>query len=230
MADKRSQSRNWEATWSPPSPGIAARHFEPGSVGRSLSFTSSVAGDREGNTYFATPTLNSVYRVRPTGALSRLAGTGASGFAGDGGPAVEAKLASPYGVAVDGSGNVYIADTNNSRIRKVAADGKITTLAGTGCCGYSGDGGPAAGAQLSNPFAVALDGAGNVFVADSSNQRIRRIGVDGIISTVAGNGSSGFSGDSGPATGAQFLWPYGLTVDGSGNLYISIHPITAFER
>ncbi|MBX2907245.1 MAG: Ig-like domain-containing protein [Taibaiella sp.] len=153
--------------------------------------------------------------------ITTIAGTGTDGFDGDGYPATLHKLYSPADVVVDNSGNIYLADMNNKRIRKVAVDGTISTIAGTGVNGYSGDGGPATLAQLSNPAAVALDGAGNIYVAENGNSVIRKIRLDGTISTVAGLGTSGFSGDGGPATNAQLSYPKGVCVDNVGNIYIS---------
>ena len=141
---------------------------------------------------------------------------------GDGGPAAEAQLSSPNGLAVDGSANLYVADTNNSRIRRIDAEGVITTIAGTGELGIqrgrrSGDG----GATLLFPASLALDGSGNLYVADTGNSRIRRIDAEGVITTIAGTGEPGFGGDGGPAAEAQLTFPGALAVDGSGNLYVA---------
>ena len=161
------------------------------------------------------------------GTIETIAGTGAASFGGDDGPAVAAFLRDPVGVAVDGAGNVFVVDFSNNRIRKVDAGGTITTIAGTGVSGFSGDGGPATLARLSLPFGVAVDGAGNVFIADGGNRRIRRVdALSGVISTVAGSGSNCFPstspcGDGGPATTAQLGSPNGVAVDGAGNLYIA---------
>ena len=127
------------------------------------------------------------------------------GYGGDGGPATSARLRLGFlgGLAVDGSGNLFIADTGNHAVRRVSPNGTITTVAGTGLGGFSGDGGPAATAQLANPTGVAVDRAGNLFVSDYGNFRIRKVSRNGIISTVAGNGAPGLSGDGGPATSAQ---------------------------
>ena len=125
------------------------------------------------------------------------------------------------GVAVDGAGNVYVADYRNHRIRRIDPQGVITTFAGTGKRGYAGDGGPATAAQLSYPWGVAVDGAGNVYVADYGNHRIRRIDPQGVITTFAGTGKRGYAGDGGPATEARFLGPCGLAVDGAGNVYVA---------
>ena len=139
----------------------------------------------------------------------------------DGGPAVEAELDNPSGVAVDGTGNLYIADTFNQRIRKVDSTGTITTVAGTGELGFRGDGGPAVEAELDNPSGVAVDGAGNLYIADTDNQRIRKVDSSGVITTIAGTGEFGFGGDEGLATAAQLAFPRGVAVDGTGNLYIA---------
>ena len=150
-----------------------------------------------------------------------MAGNGTAGFSGDGGAAPGAPLSSPAGVAVDGRGNVFVADTYNNRIRKVsAATGVITTVAGNGTAGFSGDGGAATDAPLNGPVGIAVDGRGNVFVADRLNSRIRQVSAaTGVITTVAGNGTRGFSGDGGAATDAQLNVPSGVAVDGSGNLF-----------
>ena len=149
-----------------------------------------------------------------------MAGTGTQGFSGDGAAATSAQLNSPWDVAVDGSGNLYIADRNNNRIRKVDSSGNISTVAGTGTAGFSGDGAAATAAQLQNPQGVALDGSGNLYIADRGNQRIRKVDSAGVISTVAGNGMAGFGGDSGAATAAQLWDPSRVALDGAGNLYI----------
>jgi uncharacterized protein (TIGR03437 family) len=140
---------------------------------------------------------------------------------GDGGAATSAQLNIPAGLAVDGAGNLYIADFSNNRIRKVTSGGTITTLAGNGLAGYTGDGGAAANAQLTTPVALATDAGGNVYIADKGNNAVRVVNSSGIISTVAGNGLAGYSGDGGPAVSAMVGNPTGVAVDASGNLYIS---------
>jgi sugar lactone lactonase YvrE len=160
-----------------------------------------------------------IRRVDPNGVISTLTGTG-SGYRGDGGPATAALLDNPRGLAVDASGNLYIADTDNHAIRRVTANGIITTVAGTGDAGFAGDGGPATAAKLNNPVAVAVDAAGNIYIADSSNYRVRRVTPAGMIDTVAGTGSSGFTGDNGPATAARLGSPRALAVDPAGNIYV----------
>src|SRR5439155_755129 len=158
-----------------------------------------------------------------TGIITTVAGTGAMGFSGDGGPATSAQLHSPTGVAIDAAGNLFIADASNHRIRRVAAGtGIITTVAGTGAMGFSGDNGLATSAPLNSPIGVAVDAAGDLFIADAYNHRIRRVAVStGIITTAAGTGESGFSGDGGPATSAQVDTPAGVAVDAAGNLLIA---------
>ncbi len=183
-----------------------------------------LALDAAGNLFIADSGSNRIRRVDGgTGIITTVAGNGSNGFSGDGGPATSAGLSGLYGVAVDGSGNLFIADASNQRIRRVeGGTGIITTVAGNGSNGFSGDGGPATSASLFNPVGVAVDGSGNLFIADVSNQRIRRVdGGTGIITTVAGNGSNGFSGDGGPATSASLFNPFGVAVDGSGNLFIA---------
>ena len=154
--------------------------------------------------------------------ISSVAGNGKAGFAGDGGLATSARLSSPQAVAVGLYGDLYIADTGNSLIRKVDTAGHISTVAGnTTWAGYSGDGGAAVGAYLNNPAGVAVDGYGNIYIADQLNNRIRKVDALGTITTVAGNGSAGYTGDGGPATGATLRWPAGISVDWQGFLYIA---------
>ncbi len=153
--------------------------------------------------------------------INTVAGDGVQGFAGDGGQAVNAEIFAIAGLAVDSAGNVYIADTGNCRIRKVATNGVITTVAGTAIPGYSGDGGPATKASLSFPRAVAVDAAGNIYIGDSGNYAIRKVGLDGIITTIAGNGTLGFSGDGGPASNAMVGAVAGFAFDAAGNLYFA---------
>ena len=167
---------------------------------------------------------NRVFRVMPNGILAPIVGTGVAGLSGDGGPAVAARLLSPFGLAFDSLGNLLISDLNNASVRQMSRDGIITRLAGTGSLGYSGDGGPAVKAQLSNrPYNIAADPQGGVYIADTLNHCIRRVTPDGIISTFAGSGVAGFSGDGGPATQAQLRSPTAIALDGSGNLYIADH-------
>lgn len=158
-----------------------------------------------------------------TGNISTIAGTGTAGFSGDGGLPTAAQLNNPTSIAVDKSGNIYFTDLSNQRIRKInVGTGNISTIAGTGTAGFSGDGGLATAAQLNNPTGIALDTAGNVYVTDLGNQRIRKITIaTGNITTIAGVGTTGFSGDGGSATAAEFNNPTGIAVDDSGNVYVS---------
>jgi len=186
-----------------------------------LSYPGGVAVDATGNLYVADRANNRIRKVTPAGAISTVAGNGSSGSGGDDGPATSARLGSPVDVAVDGRGNLYIADRSNHRIRRVSAAGIITTIAGTGGYGFSGDGGAATAANLASPMGVDVDGSGSVFIADLGNHRIRRVSVGGTISTVAGTGLSGFSGDGGAATAAGIAAPYDVAVDAEGVLYIA---------
>jgi hypothetical protein len=180
-----------------------------------------VTVDRQGNLYIADFEDHRVRRVSPDGTITTFAGRGAGGgSSGDGGPATLARLDGPQGIAVDGQGNVYISDYNDYRVRKVSPGGTITTFAGTGIPGSSGDGGPATSARLYAPSGVAVDGQGNVYIVDSYNQRVRKVSAGGTITTIAGTGRLGFSGDGGPATSAQLSYPSGVAVDGQGNVYI----------
>jgi hypothetical protein len=175
-----------------------------------------IAADQAGNVFFVFQ--NSVLRLDAvTGVLTVAAGNGINGFSGDNGPAVNAELSSPEGLAVDRVGNLYIADTGNARVRMVSG-GVITTVAGTGLSGYTGNTGPATSAQI-DPLAVAVDAAGNLYLSDQSNRVLMVSG--GIIVTIAGNGTQGFSGDNGLAVNAQLNYPSGVAVDSAGNLYIA---------
>src|ERR1035437_8007513 len=187
-----------------------------------LGVPSCLAADQAGNLFFADQ--NTVLRLdATTGVLTRVAGNGTTGFSGDNGPGTSAQMYTPLGLAVDATGNLYIADLGNSRIRKVS-NGVIITVAGNGTPGFSGDNGPATSAQLYGPtnvfYGIAVDSAGNLYIADNGNFRIRKVS-NGVITTVAGNGTSGFSGDNGPATSAQLSTPSGVAVDAAGNLYIT---------
>jgi sugar lactone lactonase YvrE len=176
--------------------------------------------DKHRNLLVADSLNHAIFKIDADGYLTYFAGNGKRGFSGDGGKATEASLAFPYDVRLDSKGNVYIADVFNHRIRKVDTDGVITTVAGTGTAGYSGDGGPAVNAQLNMPYGILLDKDDNLLIADSDNNVVRKIGKDGIIRTIAGTGASGYEGDGGPASAAKFNSPQAMAVDGSGRLYI----------
>ena len=188
-----------------------------------LNTPQGVAADSSGNLYIADTLNNVVRKVSPNGTISNFAGNGGAGSSGDGSAATSAQLHGPQGLAVDAAGNLYIADTLNAKVRKVsAASGVITTVAGSGTPGYGGDGGAAASAQLNLPIGVAVDSSGNLYIADFGNSRVRKVSASGaIIGTVAGNGSTGYSGDGGPAAKAQLNGPQGVAVDAAGNLYIA---------
>jgi sugar lactone lactonase YvrE len=192
-------------------PATSAQLFNP----------SGVTVDLAGNLFIADTGNSRIRKVDTTGTITTVAGTGTNGFSGDGGPATSAQLSTPLGVAVDPASNLFIADSWNNRIRKVDTAGTITTVAGNGTGGFSGDGGPATKAEFSGPSDVAVDPAGNLFIADQYNQRIRKVDTTGTITTVAGNGTNGFSGDGGPATGAQLGGPSGVAVDAAGDLFIA---------
>jgi sugar lactone lactonase YvrE len=299
-------------------PGLPANRAL--AIKQPIDYPESVVVDSSGNFYVASSTQNRIYRVDLNGILSVVAGAGPSGYGGDGGPAILARLNGPAGMAIDPVGNLYIADSNNYRIRKVSVTGTIVTVAGNGIRGFSGDGGPATSAQLSHPTGiaidflgslyivdrdnsrirkvepsgtistvaepgtvsrpegvivdpdgnlyiadsskfqilkvtpsgivnmvagdadytgykgddirpatsvsvspkgVALDLIGNLYIADNGNNRIRKVTPSGIISTVAGNGTFGYSGDGGPATSARLNYPTGVAIDAEGNLYIA---------
>ncbi len=190
----------------------------------SLSGPTGVNLDAAGNIYIADTYNSRIRKVRAaSGIITTVAGNGTAGFSGDGGPALSASLYNPSSVALDGSGNMYIADNySKGHIRQVsAASGNIITLAGNGLFQFAGDGGPATSAVLYSPRGVTVDPSGNIYIADSSNNVIRRVSPGGTITTVAGNGLPTLSGDGGPATIASLQTPLGLAVDAGGNLYIA---------
>lgn len=192
-------------------PGVEAQLFYP----------AGLAVDTAGNLYIADQGNHRIRRLSPDGALARFAGTGEPGYGGSGGLAISAKLRDPYGLAFDAAGNLYVAELGNHRVRRIGTDGIIHDVAGTGESGFSGDGGVATQARLNHPQGVAADAAGNLYIADSDNHRIRRVGADGKISTVAGTGVAGFSGDGAAAVAARLNHPEGITVDADGSLLIA---------
>ena len=192
-------------------------------ISASLYFPWGVALDSNGNVYIGDTLNQRIRKVDAGGIITTFAGSGLTNFSGDGGLATSAGLDYPYAVALDQAGNLYVADSNNNRVRKVTGAGTISTFAGTGTAGYSGDGGPATQAELDSPEGVAVDSAGNVYIADQNNQSVRRVAANGTITTYAGNGTGqvGHSGDGGPAIQATLNFPQGLAVDAGGNLYIA---------
>jgi uncharacterized protein (TIGR03437 family) len=186
-----------------------------------ISFPQGVGVDGAGNIYIADSANHKIRRVSTTGVITSIVGGTFPAFAGDGGPANNAHINQPTGIAVDSAGNFYFTDLGNNRIRKVTANGTITTFAGNGVYGRLGDGGPATSANLNAPSGLALDAAGNLYIADTENGMIRKVTPDGIITTVAGTGINGFSGDGGPATRAMLNRPKGVAVDAAGLVYIA---------
>ena len=200
------------------------------STAAKISHPSSVAADCNGNTYIADYDNGVVRKVDARGVITTFAGNGSIGYSGDGGPATAAKLSNPTGVAIDAIGNVYIADYSNMVIRKVDTAGNISTFAGNGGHGYSGDGGTATSAELNYPVGLAVDNANNVYIADYLNSAIRMVSASGTIYTVAGKGTAGYSGDGSEAINAQLNNPRGVAVDASGNIYIADYGNNAIRK
>ena len=185
-----------------------------------LAYPRFVARDSKGNIYISDAENHRIRKVSQ-GVITTFAGTGISGFSGDSGLARNAQLSYPVGLVFDSAGNLIIADGGNNRVRMVDTTGTITTIAGTGTAGFSGDGGPAILAEFNNPWGLALDTAGNLYVTDIFNQRVRKIDTSGTVNTVAGNGTAGYNGDGIPATSASLNSPRGIVLDSSGDLYIA---------
>ncbi len=192
-------------------PATAAKLFSP----QMMFF------DATGNLYFSDANNGRIRKVSTTGIITTFAGNGTWGFAGDGGPATAAELFKPGGIFIDAAGNMYFADSYNHRVRKINTAGIITTIAGTGTIACTGDGGPATAAASGKPGSVWVDAAGNVYFTDFDFNRVRKIDVGGIISTVVGTGVRGSAGDGGPATAAELAEPFGLKFDAAGNMYIA---------
>jgi uncharacterized protein (TIGR03437 family) len=190
----------------------------PGGTGHNCYF---LATDAAGSVYF-TDGIWQIYKLTTSGVLTSIAGGSAQAFGGDGGRATAAQLFWPWGIAIDSAGNIYFADNGNNRVREITTDGIIHTVAGTGVAGYNGDGIAATSANLNSPRGVAVDKAGNLYIADYSNQRVRIVTPDGKINTLAGTGVASFSGDGGPASKAALQFPTAVMVDPAGNLYISV--------
>ena len=191
-----------------------------------LNTPRGISVDISGNVYIADQNNHKIRMVNSTGIITTFAGTGAEGSSGDGRAATSAQLFNPIAVSVDISGNVYIADSDNNKIRMVNSTGIITSFAGTGARGDSGDGGAAASAQLASPFGISVGKFGNVYIADTGNRKVRMVTSTGIITTFAGTGAEGSNGDGGAASSAQFTGPWGVYVDISGTVYIAdVHKI-----
>ena len=186
----------------------------------SFNVITGIALDASGNLYATDSWNNCVRKISTSGIISTIAGNGQSGYSGDGGPANMALLASPEDVAVDKIGNIFIS-TGDRRIRKIALDGTISTFAGVGTMGYSGNGGPAVNAEFNSPVSIALDDLGNMYVADCYNHVVRKINTSGVVSTIVGTGVGGYSGDGGLATAAQLYNPIAVALDAANNLYIT---------
>jgi sugar lactone lactonase YvrE len=187
-----------------------------------LGAPSGLAVDQSGNVYIADNGASKIRKVTAsTGIISTVAGTGTSGYSGDGGVATSAQISAINAITIDATGNIYFADFSNHRIRKINTSGVISTIAGTGTMGNAGNGGSATSATISYPNGIAVDSAGNVYFSQIYNHNVRRIDTGGIITVVAGTGAAGFSGDGGSAILAELSYPQSLFVDGSGNLYIS---------
>lgn len=181
----------------------------------------ALAFDRAGNLFISDANNNRIRKVDAQGVITTIAGTGTAGYSGDGGPATQANLTSPYGLGFDAIGNLFFSDNGNRRIRKIDTLGIITTVAGNGTPEASGDGGAATAAQLSFSYQIAFDATGNLFFADYLNARVRKIDTQGTITTIAGTGTAGYSGDGGPATQAQLSYPAAVVTDSAGNLFVS---------
>lgn len=187
-----------------------------------LSGPSGIATDANGNLYIVDQGNHCIRKVDSNGIITTFAGNGTPGFTGDNGPATSATLKYPTGVTVNQySGDVYIADGGNNRVRKVDAAGTITTIAGNGTATYGGDGGSALSASLNNPVAIVVDNFSDVYIVDNGNHRIRMINSMGTITTVVGNGTPAYAGDNGPATSASLQYPRQMVFDGNGNMFIA---------
>jgi len=208
--------------WTAGGTGTAGSSGDNGlAISALINSPKGIVTDASGNIYFADASNNKIRKISTTGVVTTIAGTGTAGFSGDGGAATSAKLDNPNGIAFDASGNLYIADPGNARVRKINTSGTISTFAGTGTIGNNGDGGQATSANLNSPADVAV-WSGNLYICDYGAQVIRKVVIStGIISTVAGNGTWGYSGDGGVATSAQLYNPWGVDVNSSGDIFIA---------
>ena len=229
MISDRGRARRGRVVWRIDSDGIAHILAGTGRLGKATATTAhrlsfgrpeGLAVGADGSVFVSESLNHAVYRIRTDGRVTRVAGTGSPGYAGDGGPASEAMLNRPADVRLDRKGNLFIADVRNNAVRKVDASGRITTVAGTGKPGFSADGTQAAKARLNTPWGIAVDQEDLLVIADSENHRVRRVQDDGRLVTLAGNGREGFSGDGGLATEASLSSPQGLSFDPSGRLFI----------
>jgi sugar lactone lactonase YvrE len=186
-----------------------------------LKSLNGIVVDVLGSIYITDYYDNVIRKINTTGIISTIAGNGINGYSGDGGQATAAELNNPDGIATDTDGNIYITDSNNSRIRKINSAGIITTIAGDGVGGYTGDGGQATAAELATSTYLAVDIVGNLYITEEFHDRIRMVNTAGIITTVVGTGTAGSIGDGGQATAAELYFPSGLAVDIAGNLYIA---------
>jgi hypothetical protein len=187
----------------------------------SLCRPTGLAADNNGNLYVTDSGNNRVRKIDRSGVISTIAGTGARGSSGDSGPGTAAKLAEPTGIALDALNDIFIADTGNNKVRVINVGGTVTTFAGTGAAAFGGDRGPATAAKLAGPSGLGIDQGGNVYISDTVNNRIRIVNQPGTISTYAGTGQDGYSGDGGPATDARLDKPTGAVVADSTHLYFS---------
>jgi sugar lactone lactonase YvrE len=187
----------------------------------SFQFAVGVVKDRSGNTYVTDEGEQRIRKISSAGIISTYAGTGIAGFSGDGGLASKARINAPISITLDPAGDLVFADAGNERVRKITPTGIISTIAGNGNIGYTGDGGPAINATFNIPWGVAYDSAGNLYISDRDNNVIRKVDTSGIITTYAGNGTAAYCGDNGPATSACLDFPRGITVDSHGNLFIA---------
>jgi len=188
-----------------------------------LHIPMGVAVDKSGNVYIADTANNSIREVTTDGIINTITGDTYPGYNGDAGNAAGGEVNHPSDVAVDSSGNIYISDTNNARIRQITTAGIINTFAGSGSIGWAGDGAAATSTTvyLTAPIGITLDSSGNLYIVENGDSRIRKVDTKGIISTIAGNGTAGFSGDGSPAVKAEMNFPTGIAVDSSGSLYIA---------